>query len=462
MADPRLEQTPAAADLAAGAHLAQLWMSRLAGWASIEHAAQRRLHELVQFARRHSRFYRQLYRGLPEDGNVDLADLPVVQKRSLMQHFDDAVTDPHVRLHSLERFFLDRDRIGELYRGRYLAWKSSGSTGTPGFFVHDAHAVAVYNALVAFQWSSHWTDSVRLVAGPIRAALIVATGDHYASIASWENMRRTHPLWEARSFSALDPLADLVAQLNDYRPTLIAGYPSILLLLAEERRAGRLRTEPRLLWSGGEFLARAGHARIERAFDCPLLEEYGASEFLSIAHGCAHGWLHVNADWVIVEPVEADGSPTRPGRISHTALVTNLANRVQPLIRYDLGDRVLRLARPCRCGSVLPAIRVEGRCSDTLRLRSRDGANIPVVPLAMATAIEEACGEHRFQVAQVACDALAVRFERGHQRAWPRASAALRRYLASQGLANVHATLDAAEPRVDASGKFRFVVNETA
>lgn len=85
-----------------------------------------------------------------------------------------------------------------------------------------------------------------------------------------------------------------------------------------------------------------------------------------MAVDCDHGWLHVNSDWVVLEPVDADHAPTPPGIASHTVLLTNLANRVQPLIRCDLGDSVLARPDPCPCGSPFPAIRVQGRRDDVL------------------------------------------------------------------------------------------------
>lgn len=56
---------------------------------------------------------------------------------------------------------------------------------------------------------------------------------------------------------------------------------------------------------------------------------------------CRRGRLHVNSDWFILEPIDAAGRPTPPGERSDSVLVTNLANRVQPVIRYDLGDSVV-------------------------------------------------------------------------------------------------------------------------
>jgi phenylacetate-CoA ligase len=43
---------------------------------------------------------------------------------------------------------------------------------------------------------------------------------------------------------------------------------------------------------------------------------------------------------VILEPVDAQLPPVPPGQVSHTTLLTNLANHLQPLIRFDIGDRI--------------------------------------------------------------------------------------------------------------------------
>src|SRR5947199_10112264 len=145
----------------------------------------------------------------------------------------------------------------------------------------------------------------------------------------------------------MEPLDRLIATINAFAPVYLASYPTMLTLLAEERVAGRLRVAHAIVWSGGEFLAPGACAELEQAFDCPVLNEYGASECMSIAFGCREGWLHVNADWVLLEPVDRDYRPTPPGQLSHTVLLTNLANRVQPIIRSDLGHSVV--AQPATC-----------------------------------------------------------------------------------------------------------------
>lgn len=86
--------------------------------------------------------------------------------------------------------------------------------------------------------------------------------------------------------------------------------------------------------------------------------------------------LHLNADWVILEPVDAALRPVPPGNPSHSTLLTNLANRVQPIIRYDLGDSVTMLPAPPSCHRTNsgPKIRQTAtRVSDESRYRSLAG-----------------------------------------------------------------------------------------
>lgn len=49
--------------------------------------------------------------------------------------------------------------------------------------------------------------------------------------------------------------------------------------------------------------------RIEQGLGCAVRNSYGASEFLPIAWECDQGQLHVNADWVVLEPADAAWRP---------------------------------------------------------------------------------------------------------------------------------------------------------
>jgi len=447
-------------------NVAELWWSRQGGLPAAD-IASHRLQALVRFARNHSPFYRRRYANLPREPR--LADLPPVTKRELMEGFEEACTDPRIRREEVERFLADRNRIGATFRGDYHVWKSSGTSGTPGIFLQDRHAMAVYDALVAAYLDASACDATgatRFAASGGRAALVIATGDHYAGIASWEHLRRAFPGVDRRSFSVLDPLPKLVAGLNEFKPAFLSGYPSVLALLAGERNAGRLRIAPALIWSGGESLAPLAKGAIESAFGCRVMNEYGSSECLAIAHECSAGWMHVNSEWVILEGVDANGRPTKAGELSRTVLLTNLANWIQPIIRYDLGDRMMMLPVPCACANPMPAMRIEGRKDSVLSFKTREGRTVHLLPLALTTVVEEAAGEHCFQIAQSAPDHLVIRIEteggpRQRTARWKLAHVALRRYLAAQSLPDVRLTLDKGAPRLDPlSGKLHAVVVE--
>src|SRR5207247_9557242 len=95
---------------------------------------------------------------------------------------------------------------------------------------------------------------------------------------------RARPWRSARRFSVLEPEPRLVAELHAYQPACVATYATLLYLHAEEQVAKRLRINPVALWSGGERLTPAMRSAIENAFACPVANEYGASEALSIAY----------------------------------------------------------------------------------------------------------------------------------------------------------------------------------
>ncbi|MFO1396703.1 MAG: AMP-binding protein [Burkholderiales bacterium] len=436
-----------------------VWTRALGGDA-VATLRARRLADLVRHARLHSPYFRDAWRALPDD--PPLASLPVTHKASLMAAFDAWCTDRAITRREVDAFVATRAHIGERFRDRYVVWTSSGTTGTPGIFVQDAMALATYDALVSVPVTSgtaRGCDWTAAAAQGGRAALVTADGGHFASIASWRRLAQGRPWLAMRSFPVTLPLRELVAALAAYAPSFLASYPTVLAMLAGEQAAGRLALRPVGLWSGGEVLSRAAQRAIERAFGCPLHNEYGASECLAIGFGCSEGAVHVNADWVILEPVDRDYRPVSAGTLSHTVLVTNLANAVQPIVRYDLGDRVRMLAGPCACGCPLPALHVEGRCDDVLVLHAADGRAVALPPLALATIVEETAHVHRFQIVQAAADALVLRLTAGERAAGDIALRALREYLARQGLARVQVRLAAEEPVASArDGKLRQVV----
>jgi phenylacetate-coenzyme A ligase PaaK-like adenylate-forming protein len=181
-----------------------------------------------------------------------------------------------------------------------------------------------------------------------------------------------------------------------------------------------------------------------------------------MGYECKLGHMHVNADWIIFEPVNANHEPVPAGQLSDRTLITNLANRVMPIIRYELGDRVTLSPQACTCGITLPVVNVEGRTDEILRFQSTAGKIVPVLPLALWSVLKETPGVLKFQAIQTAGEELKIRMEAKHaeecDEVWKRVYGNASDYLQKQGLENVR-ILRAAEPPVrdPKSGKFRNV-----
>jgi phenylacetate-coenzyme A ligase PaaK-like adenylate-forming protein len=431
---------------------------------------QSRLAALLKFARSESPFYRDLYAHLPEPVD-DVRQLPPLTKSTLMTNFDDWVTDPALTLHGVRSFVADKSLIGSTYLDRYSVWTTSGTSGDPGIFIQDGESLALYIALAALRAMFAWnglSGLLRFLIKGLRVAPIVTSGGHYASSSLREIALAARPsLAESISdLTVLSPLPELVQKLNVFRPAAMVGYPLAMLLLAREQRAGRLRINPVFICTVGEWLAPAAREEIAGAFGCLLRDAYASSEFLGIAYQCTHARLHVNADWVILEAVDEAYQPVPAGRPSHSSLLTNLVNRTQPVIRYDLGDSITIHPDACPCGSSLPGLKVEGRQDEILSFRASDGRSIHLLPMAIATVVEETPGVHRYQIIKSAPDAITLRIEPRKEdedeQVWELVSARVIEYLESQGLPNVQIQRAAQRPTADSgSGKFRLVWSES-
>lgn len=441
------------------------WRVGRSGMPAVEARRRARLAELVAFARERSPYYREHYKGLRARVD-DLRLLPPVRKPHLMKSFDGWVTDPQVTREDLEAFIADPSLVGHEYLDRYMVWTTSGTTGTPAILVHDRGSLAVMTALSVARVVPAWVsprDLLEFLRRGGRSASVWATGGHFFGVTMAERQRRSRGSRRRRIrvFSVMTPVDELVEELNSFAPTMLSAYPSALSLLTREQEAGRLRLRPLVITAAGESLSPEARGRAEAAFGVRVWNNYSASEAGVIAFECESGRLHLNADWYVLEPVGEDHRPVVPGEPSRTVLLTNLANRVQPVIRYELGDSVILEPDPCPCGRFLPTLRVEGRADDTLSFEE-DGRSVKLLPLALATVIEETPGVRRFQAIKTAPQTLSVRLEAeppaDDRRVWEAVESRLRSYLAELALASVGVERDPEPPRPNpVSGKFRQV-----
>ena len=310
---------------------------------------ENRAGDIAVHAYDNSSFYREHYdaAGL---SRADLRDpaawhrLPVVD-RALVKDAADRIRSTSVG---------DRDARPAL---------TGGSTGEPLRTWNDARV-----PLQALSWRLYEWWGIR-------------PWDDVVHIGRWGASRRARlqtavAWWPTRvelvDAGRLDParMADLVALVARHGPPLVEGYVGALYEIARhvERHGGWDRT-PRALGATAAPLTPEVRNYVQDVLGAPLHDQYRCSEVPWMAGECAErDGLHVFADMRHIEVVDDAGQPV-PDGVTGDLVVTDLANRVFPLVRYRLGDRGALRTAPCPCGVTLPLMDPpDGRTVDMIRL----------------------------------------------------------------------------------------------
>jgi len=207
----------------------------------------------------------------------------------------------------------------------------------------------------------------------------------------------------APELSVLTPLDEIVEALNAYQPEALLGYTSIAALLAQEQLEGRLRIAPRVVGVSSEVLTTEARGWIHEAWAVHPTEVYASTETLYIASSTPpQRDLHINDDLVIVEVVDEQNRPVPPGVPGFKVLLTNLVNRTQPLIRYELSDSVTVAGEPSD-PTRLPFARiasVDGRSDDILRFPATHGGEVAVHPYRLREPFATLRGVRQYQIVQ--------------------------------------------------------------
>lgn len=307
--------------------------------------------DIATFAMNDSPFYRDYYaaQGVrPETLNDPDAwgELPILDRATVKQHSAEIRTSEATEAHTRPAL-------------------TGGSTGEPLSTFHDARVPSLALSWRMYSW---WG---------------VEPYDDLARVGRWNfgrmaTLKNDVAWWPTRQvyldagLISPETMARFHRQVSATRPRLIEGYVGAMLEFADfvERRNLRIPA-PQAVATTAAPLTASARARLESVFGAPVYDEYRGSEFGWIAGECGHrDGLHVFADVRRVEVVDEKGSLCAPGELGDL-VITDLRNRVFPLIRYRTGDKGILRDEPCRCGRVLPLMeQPQGRTTDLIRLPS--------------------------------------------------------------------------------------------
>ncbi len=386
-------------------------------------------------------YWRDLFGELKFDprgvaGVADLQALPLLDKATIRAHTE-AMKHPQAR--GLKRF------------------NTGGSSGEPLIFFIGNERVSHD---VAAKWrATRWWDvdigdrEIVVWGSPIE----LGSQDRIRAVR--DKLLRTEllPAFEM-SEARLD---HFVATIRARRPKMLFGYPSALSHIARHAESSGQRMDDlgiRVAFVTSERLYDDQRETIGRVFGCKVANGYGGRDAGFIAHECPRGGMHLTAEDVLVEIVDASGRVLPPGQ-SGEIVVTHLATKDFPFIRYRTGDVAVMSSGRCACGRGLPMLEeIQGRNTDFVV--AADGTVMH--GLALVYVVRDLPGVRQFKITQESLQhtrlLLAVddSFDRDQRSA---IQVAFQRRLG----AAVQVDIEFVERiAAEKSGKFRYVVSHVA
>ncbi|OBV37764.1 glycosyltransferase [Janthinobacterium psychrotolerans] len=326
-------------------------MERSQWWSAgqLERWRLARLRRLLRHAGAHVPYYGALFQRLGFDPRqvhdlADLARLPLLRKRDI----------------STAREAFKSDRAVGL-----RPFSTGGSSGEPLLFFLGRRRISHD---IAAKWrATRWWGvdigerEVVLWGSPIE----LHAQDRLRRLRDWLLRSTLLPAF-AMSPGKVD---GFIKRLLELRPRMLFGYPSALCRIASQAGAQGVPLDGlgvKVAFVTSERLYDEQRAQIASAFGCPVANGYGGRDAGFIAHECPHGGMHITAEDIIVEIVDAAGQPLPAGSLGEI-VVTHLATRDYPFIRYATGDIGALGTAPCACGRGLPLLqKIEGRSTDFL------------------------------------------------------------------------------------------------
>lgn len=341
---------------------------------AIQDLQHKKLVKLLHYAYDHSDYYRSSFeeQGITKQliDVTPISKFPLINKKELMEHFDELVTID-VKQEELREFDEHAD-LGKAFKEGYHVVHSSGSTGKPSYFIYDDDAwnqmlLAIIRGAL---WEMSMLDILWLLWQKPRIVYIAAAGGRYGgAMAVGSGIKGVGA--KQLTLDINQPLHEWIDEIQEFDPNLIIGYSSAIKILAELVSEGKVSVNVKRIISCGEPLNSTLRNYLKQVFQCEIINFYGASESLALGvESDEQEGMFLFDDMNYIEEVD--------GKI----VVTSLYNYAQPLIRYELSDRIIWDERAER----FPFSRIKsitGRNEDLMWFEDEKGKRDFIHPLAI-------------------------------------------------------------------------------
>lgn len=309
--------------------------------------------ELIEYAYNNCPFYKEYYDSCGFHPSMlktdaDWEKVPILEKWMIREHGEKIFST-----------IADRRKLAPS--------KTGGSTGKPlvVYKSKDVHfEVLAWRALNWYDVGPWMNEAI------VHRRVPVTFKEKLINRALWWPTQRAY--LSATKMSNAE-ISRFVNEIKSKKIKWIVGYCGSLEYVADYILSNAIETSNvKLVWSTSSPLTKIVREKLEKAFHCPVMDQYGCCEMGHIAvQKPNEDCLTVNNDYVWVDIVE--GNSTVVKGCMGDVCITDLNTFEFPLIKYRLGDRS-RLLKDCNesADGFQKIAFVQGRTSDMLYLPNGD------------------------------------------------------------------------------------------
>jgi len=299
-----------------------------------------RIREILKIAKDRSPYFIEKLKHIDStDFKIeDLSKLPTTNKQSVMEHWDEIITVPGIKLKMAEAH-LDKLREGKIdnpyYEDEYLFIATGGSSGKRGLFLWDNYFLKEtscinYRFLAERELKSNSSGPRKLAV--LEAPSFLHGSRHIATVTISSDV-------EVLTLSSIDSADKQIKSLNEFQPTYLVGFASVISELAHYQLQGKLDIMPSWVSTNSEPLDDEMRGVIYEAWKLRACNGWGTVEIgVGAIETEQQTGLVLAEDCVLIENVDNELNPAK--NISDTAkiLATSLINKSFPIIRYEIDD----------------------------------------------------------------------------------------------------------------------------
>jgi len=174
--------------------------------------------------------------------------------------------------------------------------------------------------------------------------------------------------------SANIPPEEFARLCAEFDPTVMVSLPTAFIFLADlSRKAGYRFPSLRLIGYVGEQMSEEAQRHVRGVLGDVQIKPlaYSSADAGLMGYQCPRagfGTYHLPTDFQYVEILDPETHEPTPAGQTGEVVVTNLARRSMPIVRYQMGDLAAWLDGACPCGDPNPLFRLAGRAGDDFKV----------------------------------------------------------------------------------------------